>query len=115
MADYSLSFHDLSLVSGFTEALKCGNTKVFEEILKNNGMDISDGYEIVDCQHRTLTGRVWNGPRVEAKERIDAAWLATGCASRLAQIEAIDDPHLRHTLRKMMREGTSDTAFSKEF
>ncbi|AMR57531.1 hypothetical protein vB_PsyM_KIL4_0128 [Pseudomonas phage vB_PsyM_KIL4] len=106
MTDYALSFHDLALVDGFNEALTAGNIKIFEGILSTNGMDISMGYEIEDCTHRTLTGKSWHGPRVAGQERLDKAWLATGCASLEAQIEATKDKTLRHTLRAMSYQGT---------
>ena len=108
MAEYALSFHDLNLVDGFKEAVETQNKKVFEAILFTNGMDVSLGYEIVACKHRTLNKIEYNGFRVEGLERIDEAWLATGCASMDARIEACRDPHLRHELRKLKYEGTVD-------
>lgn len=111
MTDYSLSFSDLMLVDGFTEAVQTENKKVFEAILFANGMDLTMGYDVETTTHRNLRNQVWTGPRVTAQERIDAEWLATGAASTAAQIEAIKDPHLRHELRKMGRERSYDTAF----
>lgn len=111
MTEFALSFSDLALIDGFTEAVQSENKKVFEAILYANGMDISMGYEIETITHRNLRNQVWTGPRVTARERIDEAWLASGAASRAAIIEAIPDPHLRHELRKMGRERTHDAAF----
>lgn len=103
---YALSFSDLSLVDGFSEAMKTSNTKVLEGILYTNGMDVSLGYEIEASHHRTLTGKVWWGPRAVGLERLDAAWLATGAASIEAHIEAEKDPAMRRTLREMNYTGT---------
>lgn len=106
MADYALSFHDLNLVDGFKEAYETQNTKVFEAILQTNGFDVSLGYELVACNHRTINNIEYYGIRVEGFERTDKAWLATGCASMDAQIEATKDKSLRKTLRVMSYQGT---------
>lgn len=106
MADYSISFHDLMLVDGFNEAYETQNKKVFEAILQTNGFDVSLGYELVACNHRTINKIEYYGIRVEGFERTDAAWIATGCASMEAQIESTKDKSLRHTLRAMSYQGT---------
>lgn len=108
MADYALSFHDLMLVDGFKEAVEIENQKVFEAILYTNGMDVGLGYELVACNHRTLRNIEYYGIRVEGFERTDPQWLATGCASIDAQIEACSDLALRRELRKMKYQGTQD-------
>lgn len=105
MAHYNLSFHDLNLVDGFKDAFDSQNTKLFEAILFTNGMDVSLGYEMVHCTHRTINKIEYEGIRVEGFERLDKAWLATGAASMEAQIEAVQDIHLRHDLRKMRSSG----------
>lgn len=106
MADYALSFHDLNMVDGFAEAVEIENKKIFESILFTNGMDVVLGYELVACNHRTINNIEYYGLRVEGFERLDTAWLATGCASLEAQIEATNDKSLRHTLRTMSYQGT---------
>lgn len=106
MADYALSFHDLGLIDGFNEAYTSSNKKVFEAILQTNGFDVKLGYEMVACNHRTINNIEYYGIRVEGFERLDAAWLATGCASLEAQIEATNDKTLRKTLREMSYQGT---------
>lgn len=106
MADYALSFHDLELVDGFNEAYETQNKKIFEAILQTNGFNVALGYELVACNHRTINNIEYYGIRVEGFERTDAAWLATGCASLEAQIEATNDESLRHTLRAMSYQGT---------
>ncbi|UAV84602.1 hypothetical protein PHB09_107 [Pseudomonas phage PHB09] len=106
MADYALSFHDLMLVDGFKEAHDKQNKKIFEAILQTNGFDVELGYELVACNHRTINNIEYYGIRVEGFERIDKAWLATGCASMEAQIESTKDNTLRKTLRVMSYQGT---------
>lgn len=106
MADYALSFHDLMLVDGFKEAYEIQNSKVFESILQTNGFDVSLGYELVACNHRTINNIEYYGIRVEGFERTDPAWIATGCASLEARIESTNDKSLRKTLRVMSYQGT---------
>lgn len=106
MADYALSFHDLMMVDGFKEAYDTQNKKVFEAILQTNGFEVGLGYELVACNHRTINNIEYYGIRVEGFERTDKAWIATGCASMEAQIEATKDKSLRHTLRQMNYQGT---------
>lgn len=108
---YALSFHDLLMVDGFKEALETDNKKILEKILFANGMDVALGYEFIHCRHRTLNKIEYEGIRVEGFERIDKAWIATGAASKEAQLEAIPDIHLRAEMRKMSRERTQDRAF----
>lgn len=111
---FALSMNDLFMVDGFRVAFESQNVKVFEAILYNNGMEISIGYELVHCEHRTLTGKVYNGIRVEGFERIDDAWIKTGAASMEAQIKAIKDIHLRHDLRKMRLSGCASIEASSQ-
>lgn len=106
MADYALSFYDLNMVDGFQEAVEIANSKIFEAILYTNGMDVKLGYELVACNHRTINKIEYYGIRVEGFERLDDAWLATGCASMEAQIEATKDDSLRRHLREMSYSGT---------
>lgn len=111
--DYNLSFHDLFLVDGFKEAYESQNSKLFEAILKTNGMDVSLGYEMVHSTHRTINNILYTGIRVQGFERTDQAWIATGCASIDAQIRASKDLGLRTHLRKMNYVGTNDILVSE--
>jgi len=111
---FALSMNDLFMVDGFRVAFESQNVKVFEAILHNNGMEISIGYELVHCEHRTLTGKVYNGIRVEGFERLDDAWIKTGAASMEAQIKSIKDIHLRHDLRKMRLSGCASIEASSQ-
>lgn len=111
---FALSMNDLFMVDGFRVAFESQNVKVFEAILQNNGMDVSIGYELVHCEHRTLTGKVYNGIRIEGFERLDDAWIKTGAATMEAQIKSIKDIHLRHDLRKMQAAGCASAEANKQ-
>lgn len=106
--DYNLSFHDLFLVDGFKEAYESQNVKVFEAILKTNGMEVGLGYELIASTHRTINNILYTGIRVQGFERTDAAWIATGCASIDAQIRSVKDEEVRKHLRRMNYVGTND-------
>lgn len=106
--DYNLSFHDLFLVDGFKEAYESQNVKVFEAILKTNGMEVDLGYELVASTHRTINNILYTGIRVQGFERTDSAWIATGCASIDAQIRSVKDAEVRTHLRRMSYVGTQD-------
>ncbi|WYV99071.1 thymidylate synthase [Pseudomonas phage vB_PpuM-NoPa] len=106
--EYALSFHDLNLVTGFKEAYESGNTKFVEATLHTNGFDLTKGYELVRCTHRTINRIEYTGIRVQGYERTDKDWLATGCASMEARIAAVGDKHLRKDLRVMSYQGTSE-------
>lgn len=110
--NYNLSFHDLNMVDGFKDAYTAQNIKLFEAILFTNGMDTALEYELVHCTHRTINKIEYTGIRVQGFERLDAAWLATGCASVEAQIKSVKDIHLRHDLRKMQASGCASVEAS---
>lgn len=114
--DYNLSFHDLFLVNGFKEAYDSQNIKVFEAILKTNGMEVDLGYELVASTHRTINNILYTGIRVQGFERTDPAWIATGCASIDAHIRSVKDEEVRKHLRRMNYVGTQhpSTAEAKE-
>lgn len=103
--DFNLSFHDLLMVDGFRQAIETGATEPFLSILFQNGMNVDEGYEIVNNTHRTLQNKVFSGNLVHGYERTDAAWIATGCASMAARIRAVKDLDLRTELRLMSYQG----------
>ena len=112
MAEYNLSFDDLYKVSGFAEAVAAastGNDVPIKDILFMNGVDVTQPVTYASNTHRTLTGKQYTGIRVEGSERTDPEWIASGCASMEAKIEAgTDDITLRQVLRRMKYEGISD-------
>lgn len=112
MAEYNLSFDDLYKVSGFVEAVRAlstDNDAPIKAILFTNGMDVTQPVTYATNTHRTLTGKQYTGIRVEGMERTDPDWIASGCASMEAKIEAgTDDITLRQVLRRMKYEGIQD-------
>ena len=66
-----------------------------EEVLYQIGFDKehwyneSDSfYEVLECKHKTRTGKVVNGKRYSGHERLDRAWLESGLASEDAKVMA---------------------------
>lgn len=64
-----------------------------EEVLYQIGFDreywFSDTnsfYEILECKHKTRTGKVVEGKRYSGHERLDQAWLESGLASEEAKM-----------------------------
>lgn len=43
-------------------------------------------YEILECKHKTRTGKIVEGKRYSSKERMDKAWLESGLASEEAKM-----------------------------
>ena len=43
-------------------------------------------YEVLECKHKTRTGKVVNGKRYSGHERLDRAWLESGLASEEAKM-----------------------------
>lgn len=111
MTDYALSFADLMMVDGFKEAVKDNDQLTIKRILFENGMEVSKPYEVVACNHRTLLGKEFNGPRFEGEERLDNVWIKSGAASLEATIESVKDSSIRHDLRIMSRQVCQDRAW----
>ena len=111
MTDYNLSVSDLVLVDGFKEAYASADIEAIKRVLHQNGLDTDKDYELVQVVHRNLRNQVVNGQRYEGEERLDDEWIKSGYASLEARIEAVDDPHLRRTLRAMKAQRTQETVF----
>lgn len=111
MTEYSLSMGDLMLVDGFKEAVKAADDTQLKRYLYKNGMDTNLDYELHTCLHRTLQGRAFHGPRYEGRERLDPAWIKSGCASMDAIIESTADAETRKDLRIMNFERNEYDAF----
>jgi len=107
MSDHSLSFFDLEKLDGWKEAWKEQDKKKVEKYLFDNGMDITQEYDIRVCMHRTLCNKVEYGPRFEGQERNCKEWIATGAASLEAFISSSNDPFLVGELLGKCRSGQS--------
>ena len=66
-----------------------------EEVLYQIGFDkehwfgeTNNFYEIMECTHKTRTGKVVTGKRFSGHERLDRAWLESGLASEDAKVMA---------------------------
>ena len=64
-----------------------------EEVLYQIGFDKEQWYsetgtfyEILECKHKTRTGKIVEGKRYSSKERMDKAWLESGLASEEAKM-----------------------------
>ena len=80
----------------------------FEETLYNLGFDKdcyypSTGtfYEVMECKHRSLSGKIVEGKRYNSKERMDEAWLNSGIASEEAKMLARCDRSYLNEIRKI--------------
>lgn len=111
MTDYNLSVSDLVLVNGFKESYAEADQEAIKRVLYQNGLDTSKDYELVQVIHRNLRNQVVNGQRYEGEERLDDEWIKSGYASIEACIAAVDDPHLRSTLRAMKAQRNQETIF----
>jgi len=75
-ADQYLSFYDLAQHPDFLPAWKNQDSKKIEQVLYEMGADLTHGYEMNVCQHRSrIDAKLINGPRYTFKERQDAEWL----------------------------------------
>ena len=64
-----------------------------EEVLYQIGFDKEQWYpetetfyEILECKHKTRTGKIVEGKRYSGSERMDKAWLESGLASEDAKM-----------------------------
>ena len=64
-----------------------------EETLYNLGFDKScyysstgTFYEVMECKHRSLSGKIVEGKRYSSSERMDIQWLESGLASEDAKM-----------------------------
>lgn len=77
-----LSFGDLRLLPEFRLALIREDIETFERILWENGLDITQGYNVKESNHRMRTSnQSYHGFRVDAKERTDEEWKRSGACS----------------------------------
>jgi len=114
MVNYSLSLSDLLLVDGFKEAFATWDTDEIDRILFENGMDVSQFYDKVFCQHRNLRNTVVSCIRFEGYEREDKDWLGGPYASLEAHIAACPDASKRVHLAMLNPRGSVDNLWEDE-
>ena len=81
-----------------------------EEVLYQIGFDKehwyneSDSfYEVLECKHKTRTGKVVDGKRYSGHERLDRAWLESGLASEEAKMLSRCDHSYLAEIRKISK------------
>ena len=84
ISEYDLADEDIQV---------CIEALGLDEVLYQIGFDKEQWYpetgtfyEILDCKHKTRTGKVVEGKRYSSKERMDKAWLESGLASEDAKM-----------------------------
>ena len=99
---YNLSVFDLMQIPRFKEASKLNDTKIIEEVLWENGLDVKQAYVTNHCLHRTLSSKIpFEGIRFEGQERLDRLWIKSGAASLDAIIHSSRDESLVEELRSL--------------
>lgn len=66
-----------------------------------NGTD--SFYEMLECKHKTRTGKVVDGKRYSGHERMDKAWLESGLASEEAKMLSRCDHSYLAEIRKISK------------
>ena len=82
-----------------------------EEVLYQIGFDkehwcggeTNNFYEIMECKHKTRSGKVVEGKRYSAYERTDKAWLESGLASEDARAMARCDRSYLQAIREISK------------
>jgi len=82
-----------------------------EEVLYQIGFDkehwyneTNSFYEVLECKHKTRTGKVVNGKRYSGYERTDRAWLESGLASEDAKMMARKDRSYLSEIRNLSKQ-----------
>ena len=81
-----------------------------EEVLYQIGFDkehwfgeTNNFYEIMECKHKTRSGKVVEGKRYSAYERLDSKWLNSGLASEEAKMMARCDRSYLQAIREISK------------
>ena len=81
-----------------------------EEVLYQIGFDkehwfgeTNNFYEIMECKHKTRSGKVVTGKRYSAYERLDSNWLNSGLASEEAKMMARRDRSYLQEIRNLSK------------
>ena len=82
-----------------------------EEVLYQIGFDkehwcggeTNNFYEIMECKHKTRTGKVVDGKRFSGHERLDSNWLNSGLASEEAKMMARRDRSYLQEIRNLSK------------
>ena len=81
-----------------------------EEVLYQIGFDkehwfgeTNNFYEIMECKHKTRSGKVVEGKRFSGYERLDSNWLNSGLASEEAKMMARCDRSYLQAIREISK------------
>ena len=101
-----ISSHDLA----DEDIQVCIEALGLEEVLYQIGFDkehwfgeTNTFYEIMECKHKTRSGKVVEGKRYSAYERTDKAWLESGLASEDAKAMARCDRSYLQEIRNLSK------------
>lgn len=98
----SLSLYNLFTNKEFKIAYLAGDKKKVNELLHTVGVDLEQGWCIVDRLHRPLGSKVVvNGAVLLYKERTDDKWIKGGAASMEAVIRSTKDSDTRAVMLGM--------------
>lgn len=105
----SLSLYNLFTNKEFKIAYLAGDKKKVNELLHTVGVDLEQGWCVVDRLHRPLgSNEVVQGGVLLFKERIDDEWLKGGAASMEAVIRSTKDSDTRAVMM-VMQDGYLST------
>ena len=101
-----ISSHDLA----DEDIQVCIEALGLEEVLYQIGFDrehwfseTDSFYEIMECKHKTRSGKVVDGKRYSAYERLDSNWLNSGLASEEAKMMARRDRSYLQEIRSLSK------------
>lgn len=98
----SLSLYNLFTNKEFKIAYLAGDKRKVNELLHTVGVDLEQGWCIVDRMHRPLGSKVVvNGAVLLYKERTDDKWIKGGYASMEAVIRSTGDLDTRIEMMRM--------------
>lgn len=102
ISEYDLADEDIQV---------CIEALGLEEVLYQIGFDkehwyneTNSFYEVLECKHKTRTGKVVNGKRYSGYERTDRAWLESGLASEDAKMMARKDRSYLSEIRNLSKQ-----------
>ena len=101
-----ISSHDLA----DEDIQVCIEALGLEEVLYQIGFDkehwfseTDSFYEIMECKHKTRSGKVVEGERFSGYERLDSKWLNSGLASEEAKMMARRDRSYLQEIRNLSK------------
>ena len=102
-----ISSHDLA----DEDIQVCIEALGLDEVLYQIGFDrerwvsgTDNFYEVLECKHKTRTGKVVDGKRYCGWERMDKAWLESGLASEDAKAMARCDRSYLQAIREISKQ-----------